>query len=215
MGLNYTDRLKSLTPDEAFLGLVANTNGTTDLVIPTQFRKGTTNLSYLGLGPVVSYHPTELLAAGIYKLVPNPYGDVVVKSYRITEKLMTGYFQANIDQEIGSATLTGNAGVQAIFTDQNSRGATAVFLGTNANGSPSIGSTPRNASVDYVDVLPSANLSLRTTCDIVIRAGAAREISRPRLDDMKASLSFGYNIQDPDGAGRWRILYEVEDSTLA
>lgn len=201
VGLNYTDRLKSLTPDEAFLGLVANTNGTTDVVIPTEFRLGTTDLKYLGLGPVVSYDPVALLDAGIYRRVPNPYGDVVVKSYRITEKLMTGYFQANIDQELGTAQLTGNAGVQAIFTDQNSRGATAVFLGSRPNGSPIIGTTPRNESVDYIDVLPSANLSLRTASDFVIRAGAAREIIRPRLDDMRASLSFGYNILTQPGQG--------------
>lgn len=213
VGLNYTDRLKSLTPDESFLGLVANTNGTTDVTIPTQFRLGTTDLTYLGLGPVVSYNPLDLLDAGIYQRVANPYGDVVVKSYRIVEKQMTGYLQANIDQQFGSSTLTGNAGVQAIFTDQNSFGATAVYLGANANGSPNIGTTPRNVSVDYVDILPSANLSLRTASDFVIRVGAAREIIRPRLDDMKSSLSFGYDIADPDGAGPLQGVATVNGSS--
>ncbi|PAX09267.1 TonB-dependent receptor [Sphingomonas lenta] len=201
VGVNYTDRLKDLTPDESFLYLTARNTGISDVIVPEQFRLGTTNLEYLGLGPVISYDPNALLDAGVYSRVRNPYGDVVVKSYRVEEKLMTGYFQANIDQELGSAQLTGNAGVQAIFTDQNSRGATAVFLGALPNGAPIIGSTPRNESVDYLDVLPSANLSLRTASDFIIRAGAAREIIRPRLDDMRASLSFGYNIQDPDGAG--------------
>lgn len=213
LGINYTDRLKSLTPDEAFLGLAANTDGLTDVTIPQQFRLGTTNLAYLGLGPMVSYNPLALLNAGIYNRVPNPYGDVVLKSYRIVEKQTTGYFQANIDQELGSSTLTGNAGVQAIFTDQNSFGATAVFLGTNANGSPNIGTTPRNVSVSYVDVLPSANLSLRTAGGFVIRVGAAREIIRPRLDDMKSSLSFGYDIADPDGAGPLQGLATVNGNS--
>lgn len=198
-GVNYTDRKKSLTPDEAFVGLVANTDGLTSVIIPDEFRRGTTNLSYLGLGPVVSYDPRDLLAAGIYQLVPNPYGDVVVKAYDVSEKLMTTYLQANIDQEMGSSVLTGNVGVQAIFTDQNSNGASGSFIGTNPNGSPNIQGIPQRRSTDYLDVLPSLNLSLRTDSDFVIRLGLAREIIRPRLDDMRASLSYGTTIGDPGG----------------
>ncbi|KTE22537.1 TonB-dependent receptor [Sphingopyxis sp. H050] len=196
-GVNYTDRKKSLTPDEAFVGLVANIDGLTSVPIPDQYRLGTTNLSYLGLGPVVSYDPRDLLAGGIYQLVPNPYGDVVVKAYDVSEKLMTTYLQANIDHEMGSSVLTGNFGVQAIFTDQNSNGATASFAGTNPNGSPNIVGIPRRESTDYIDVLPSLNLSLRTASDFVIRASVAREIIRPRLDDLKATLSYGTTVGDP------------------
>jgi len=194
VGWNYTNRSKSLTPEEYFLGLAANTDGTVSVPIPEEYRLGTTNLKYLGLGPVVSYNPIDLVNAGIYNLVPNPYGDVVVKSYAIREKIMTAYAQANIDADIGAAHLTGNFGVQANWTDQNSKGATAVYLGTNANGSPNIGSLPRNASTDYLDVLPSMNFSLRLPSDFVIRFAAAREIIRPRLDDMRASLSWNYQI---------------------
>ena len=198
-GANYTDRKKSLTPDEAFLGLVANTDGLTSVPIPDQYRLGTTNLSYLGLGPVVSYDPRDLIAGGVYQLVPNPYGDVVVKAYDVSEKLMTTYLQANIDHEMGSSQLTGNFGVQAIFTDQNSSGASASFIGTNPNGSPNIQGIPRRESTDYLDVLPSLNLSLRTASDFVIRVGVAREIIRPRLDDMRATLSYGTTVGDPGG----------------
>lgn len=200
LGLNYTDRSKSLVPQEFFLGLAANTDGTTSVPIPEEFRLGTTNLSYLGLGPMVSYDPVDLVNSGIYNLVANPYGDVVVKSYSVGEKLLTPYVQANIDTQLGSNTLTGNIGVQAIFTKQSSKGASATFLGTNPNGSPNIGATINDTDVDYVDVLPSLNLSLRTPSDFVIRFGAAREIIRPRLDDMKFSLSYGYNyVVDPVG----------------
>ena len=207
-GLNYTTRGKSLTPDEAFLGLVANTDGTTSVTIPPEFRLGTTDLTYLGLGPVVSYDPTALLAAGIYQRVPNPYGDVVVKSYSIREKLMTAYLQGNLKSYFGSAELTGNFGVQVVATDQNSNGASAVYLGQNANGSPNIGGIPRKVSASYVDVLPSLNLSLRFPSDFVIRFAAARETIRPKLDDLRASLSYGYtqtvqgsvNIDRVDGS---------------
>ena len=193
-GWNYTTRSKTLTPEEYFLGLAENTDGTVSVPIPEYAREGTTDLSYLGLGPMVSYDPIKLVDAGVYNLVANPYGDVVVKSYAIREKIMTAYAQANIDADLGSARLTGNIGVQANWTDQNSRGATAVYLGTNDNGSPNIGASDRNESTDYLDVLPSLNLSLRFDSDFVIRFAAAREIIRPRLDDMRASLSWGYTI---------------------
>lgn len=193
-GLNYTSRTKSLIPDEYFIGLTANTTGNVSVPVPSQFRLGTTNLTFLGLGPVISYDPLALINAGTYKLVPNPYGDVVVKSYRVGENLMTGYLQANLKADLGSARLTGNFGVQIISTNQTSTGASAVYQGTNSNGSPKIGTAVRVAKHDYVDVLPSLNLSLRLPSDIVIRLAAARELIRPRLDDMRASASFGYQI---------------------
>jgi iron complex outermembrane recepter protein len=193
-GLNYTNRTKSLTPDEYFIGLTANTTGNVSVQVPTQFRLGSTNLDFLGLGPMISYDPLALLDAGIYKLVANPYGDVVTKSYSVDEKLMTGYLQANIKADLGSAQLTGNFGVQVILTDQGSVGASAVYLGNNPNGSPNIGAAVRTASTDYVDVLPSLNLSLRFDSDFVIRFAAARETIRPRMDDMRASASFGYTF---------------------
>ncbi|MEE4450416.1 TonB-dependent receptor [Novosphingobium resinovorum] len=195
VGWNYTNRSKTLVPEEYFLGLAANTDGLTSVAVPEEYRlKGETNLKYLGLGPVISYDPLALIRDGIYNRVANPYGDVVVKSYSIRERLMTGYVQGNIDADIGSAHLTGNFGVQAQWTDQNSRGASAVLLGTNDNGSPNVGALVRNVSVDYLDVLPSLNLSLRLPSQTVIRFAAAREIIRPRLDDMRASEKFDYTI---------------------
>ena len=217
-GVNYTHRTKSLVPDEAFLGLVANTDGLTSIPVPTEFRHGTTDLSFLGLGPMISYDPLELLKAGIYKLVPNAYGDVVVKSYSIREKQLTPYVQLNIKSDVGSSQLTGNLGVQAIFTDQSSKGASAAFIGTNANGSPNIQGVPRNEGDKYVDVLPSLNLSLRTPNDFVVRFAAAREIIRPRLDDLKASTSYGVSFGDPGDPTRFacptgRICYVVRGSS--
>ncbi|HEY0414123.1 MAG TPA: TonB-dependent receptor [Allosphingosinicella sp.] len=200
VGADYTHRGKTLTPDEAFLGLAANTNGTTSVQVPSQYRLGTTNLAYLGLGPVISYDPLALLSAGIYNLVPNPYGDVVVKAYDIREEQKILYGQANIHSAIGSAELTGNFGVQAIWTDQRSHGATAIQSPTNnPNGSPNILAVQRNEGAKYLDVLPSLNLSLRLPSDFVIRLAAGREIIRSRLDDLKATLSYGTAIVTQNG----------------
>ena len=201
-GINYTDRSKSLTPQEFFLGLKANTNGLISVPIPTNARLGTTNLLF-GLGPVVSYDPIALINSGLYNLVANPYGDVIVKSYSVSEKLVTPYIQANIRADLGSSQLTGNVGVQAIFTDQNSQGASASYLGNNLNGSPNIAAVLRDEGDSYVDVLPSVNLSLRTASDFVFRLGISREIIRPRLDDMRASSSYGVSFGDPGDPSRF------------
>lgn len=177
-GMNYTDRLKSLTPDEF---LVRLRGGALELPIPAGALLRPTNLSYLGLGPIVSYDARDLIADGTLVLDRNLSPDIPAKAYRVSEDLMTAYLQADIDQELGSGTLTGNIGVQAIHTDQGSSG--IVYAGGVANQA--------RASVSYWDVLPSLNLSMRFDSDFVIRFAASRQIQRPRLDDLRVALSYG------------------------
>jgi iron complex outermembrane recepter protein len=177
-GMNYTDRNKSLTPDEF---LVRLRGGALELPIPTDALLRSTNLNYLGLGPIVSYDARGLIADGTLVLERNPSLDIPAKAYRVSEDLMTAYLQADIDQELGSGTLTGNIGVQAIHTDQGSSG--IVYAGGVANQA--------RASVSYWDVLPSLNLSMRFDSDFVIRFAASRQIQRPRLDDLRVALSYG------------------------
>ena len=181
-GTGYTYRSKSLTPDEAIIRLAG---GRTELQIPSQYLLRSTDLGYLGLGPIVSYDPRALLAAGnIYTLVPNLVPDVFQKAYTLKEQLLQTFLQADINQEIGAAKLTGNFGVQAVLTNQSSTG--IVFLSATQ-------STPTRLGADYVDVLPSINLSLEFPGSWIIRFAAAREIQRPRPDDMRVAIGYGYN----------------------
>ncbi len=46
---------------------------------------------------------------------------------------------------------------------------------------------------NYWDILPSANLSLRLPSDWVFRVAAARQMMRPRFDDMRVALSYGFD----------------------
>lgn len=179
-GMNYTDRDKSLTPDEYLLVLP---NGALSATIPSQFVLGSTSQDFLGLGPILSYDPRELLAGGVYTRVLNTSLDVPAKAFTISEDLMTAYLQANVDHDIGTARLTGNFGAQVVWAEQKSSGLVA------SNGTL----RPVTAGTDYVDIMPSANLSLRTAGDFVIRVAAARQVMRPRLDDMRVALSYGYD----------------------
>ena len=79
----------------------------------------------------------------------------------------------------------GNIGVQAVHTDQSSSG-NNVDRATGAL-------TPVTNGAKYWDVMPSLNLSLRFPSDFVIRMGLAREVMRPRIDDMRQAFRYGGN----------------------
>ena len=182
-GLNYTTHDKSLTPNQFFLVLAS---GAAQGTLPSQYRLDPTNLSYLGLGPMLSYDPRAVLDGGVYSLTRNNSNDVVSSAFRVKEDIMTAYLQADLRQPIGSAELTGNIGVQAMLTEQKSSG--LVFNGT--------GFSTITRGDDYLDILPSANLSLRFASDWVIRAAAARQMQRPRMDDMRVALGYGFSLQE-------------------
>lgn len=191
-GLNYTSREKTLTPDEAFIRLPGTA---TTAVIPAQYLLESTNLAYLGLGPIVSYDARDLIAAGILTLEPRvttgpgAANDVLGKGYTVNEDLMTAYLQFNLEQEMDFGTLSGNIGVQAINSEQESTG--YIF--------PAAGPQLLSLGDNYWDVLPSLNLTMRLNSDTVIRFAAAREIMRTRLDDTRLSISYGINNSVPNG----------------
>ena len=191
-GLNYTSREKTLTPDEAFVRLPGTA---TTAASPSQFLLESTDLSYLGLGPIVSYDARDLIANGVLVLEPRiatgpgAAFDVLSKGYTVKEDLMTAYVQFNIENEFDFGTLSGNIGVQAINADQESTG----FINTPAG--PQLISLGDN----YWDILPSLNLTLRLDSDTVIRFAAAREIMRTRLDDTRVSIGYGIDAAVPGG----------------
>ena len=183
VGVNYTDRTKSLTPDEFFVQLPGNA---TEAPIPSSALLSPTQLNYLGLGPVVSYDPRRLIADGVLVLNPNPSNDIPAKAYNVFEKVWTGYAQANLKGNLGAAELTGNIGVQVIHTDQRSTGI-AFLNGTQVN--VSLGDK-------YWMALPSMNLNARFPNDFVVRLAASRQIQRPRLDQLRSAIGYGINTTD-------------------
>ena len=186
-GVNFTNREKALTPDEFFLGLKGNSDGLTSVPIPQNLLLAPTNLTFLGLGPMVSYDPVALLGSGVYNLVRNPNADVNTKGWTVRERVFTGWVMAKLNAEIGDARLTGNFGVQVVHADQSS-----TALVSSGSGAGVI-STLRTDGAKYTDVLPSANLSLRLPSDVVIRLGLARQLARPRLDDMRAAVNYNFD----------------------
>ena len=181
VGMNYTRRKKTLVPNEAFVSLP---NGAQEAAIPSQYLLGTFDIGYAfnGIGRALAYNPFDLLNNGVLTLIPRVGAqDILAKAFSVKEDVLTSYIQGNIRQPIGASELTGNVGVQFVVTEQKSTG--VVFGPT--------GTFSQTQGTNYVDALPSGNLSLRLPSDWVFRVGAAREIARPRLDDLRIALSYG------------------------
>jgi iron complex outermembrane recepter protein len=192
-GVNFADRSKSRNIDQFFLSLAGGPSvfsGSGAILrkpIPTSaLLTPTASLGFLGFGKQVIYDPRALIANGTYVLtqVENsslPYpGDWTVK-----EKVTTAYARAELDGELGSVKMTGNIGVQVVFTNQSSSG--FVVQG----GSNGIGSTRLavNLGDKYTNVLPSASFNFELANDLKLRFGAARTLARPRMDQLNASQS--------------------------
>lgn len=178
LGLSYTDRYKR--DGEGPSGFL-NTNGAVTLPLPA--RVGTTDFSYLGIGSIYAYDPIAARNSGVLLVTPNNDVGIVANRYDIREKLTQAYVQFEIDTKFGDTQVDGNLGLRVISTDQSSKGFSANSNTLN----------PVTQGDKYNQLTPSLNLNFRPNDDTVVRFSAARQVARPRMFDMRASRSWGYN----------------------
>lgn len=180
-GVNRTDRTKEKSSLEAKLCIVACA-GVGD---SAPFPGATSSFGFGGLDSLAVYDANELLNSGFYNIQPKFHPDIANKNWSVNEKVDTFYVQGNIDTNLGTMPLRGNVGAQYVRADQTSVGYN-TFSG-NAAGTAS----ERGAS--YGDVLPSLNLALEVMPETFVRFAAAREMQRPRMDEMRASYDVSIN----------------------
>ena len=179
LGVNHADREKSRGVGEQFLRLP---NGPVALTDYPGALLGLVDLGMSGNSSMIAYDAGQALASGIYTLESNnTNGDVRNKQWTVNEKITTAYAQLNIDTELSSVPVRGNVGVQVVRVDQSSDGFT-----TNDGEEFSNGDT-------YTDTLPSLNLSAELVEDQLLRVGIARQMARPRMDDLRANIGVGIN----------------------
>ena len=174
-GVNVSDRKKEKSSIEAKLCLVACAGGDT-----AAFPGTAGTFGFGGVGGLAFYDANALFGSGIYNLVGNFNNNIANKNWSVSETVSTFYTQLNIDTDIGEMPLRGNVGFQYVNVDQSSSGF-STFAGNPAG-------TPTEAGTTYGDFLPSLNLSLGLPADQYLRFSAARQVQRPRLDDMRASF---------------------------
>ncbi|MBI3349994.1 MAG: TonB-dependent receptor [Burkholderiales bacterium] len=176
VGLNLTQRQKSRDVPEWFLDL--KTSPTT---IPANLLSDPNSMSYAGLGNFISYD-ARAAAAQFYNLRANLGNhDIINKDWTVKEDITTAFVKADVDTELLGMPLRGNLGVQAVHADQRSN-AFSIQGGTT---------NPTTRGTTYTDWLPSLNLSWQVANNQNVRFAVARQITRPRMDDLRATQSYG------------------------
>ncbi len=123
----------------------------------------------------------------VYGGMPEDLSTVVESSiWNVEESVSEAYAMVRFGGDMG-APVTGNAGVRFVKTETTSSGFGAVNGGAGQ---------PLAIDNDYTEVLPSLNLTFSLTEEKLLRFGAARVISRPPLDELRASRQL-WNTAQP------------------
>ena len=180
-GANFADREKSRSSNEFTLCTTPTCTGNPEVPVPTQFVTG--NYSFAGI-EFMGLDALGLLE-NFYFLQGKQHPDIYNKNWDINEDVATVFGQLNIDTDWGSVPVRGNVGLQVVRAKQDSTGV-ALYNGVALN-------EPETRGITTTDVLPSLNLSFQFPQDQFLRVGAARQMARPRMDDMRSNTNFGYD----------------------
>ncbi|MBY0563842.1 MAG: TonB-dependent receptor [Hyphomonadaceae bacterium] len=188
-GFNYSQREKDKTSIESFLDLDCpgvTPNNQCTVPIPANLLQGSTALDFLGIPGMVTYDPVALYNSGAYLIRPNTFADVLIKTWGVEENVAVFYTQLNVDHAFGGVPVTGNIGLQIVHTDQSSDGAVPDV--NNAGEAVTV-----EQGDEYIEMLPSMNLSFEVADNQFVRIGVARTLARARMDEMRASFQVSYN----------------------
>lgn len=199
-GVNRTDRDKTKV-DKGYYLTLKGYDGSADytMTVPDKYLLDPTSLAFFGMGNVLSYDSLAFYNDGNY--IETDVADVdlsrATNSWAVQEKVTTGYVLANLESEVFGIPFTGNAGLQAVHTDQSSDGTVATVEAGK------VILTPRTAGDSYVEWLPSLNLSFEVADSQVVRFAAARTLTRSRMDKMNANLNYSYLANPSGGNLNW------------
>jgi len=202
-GVSYREREKTKKSEGYFMTLSSFSYPDNPGMqsVPEEYRLGSANLDFIGMGDMIAYDTMGLINDGYYSLLQESLTNPThaTKSWTVNEKVMSAFVQAEISTEIAGMPLTGNFGVRYVYTDQSSQG--NAF--NTVNGL--VVTEPTDVSHDYNNFLPSLNLSMQIDDSQTLRFGVAQTISRARLDEMNASYSAKYNQQPDEQGNFWEI----------
>ena len=216
LGVNYAERTKSKYEWQSTLYLP---NGESHAVVPTQYQAGTINTSFFG-NPygMINYNAYGMYNSGFWTTIdsrvdpnanPSDASFDYTSTWKVTEKLTTVYVKSDIDTHAWSLPLTGNVGVQTIFTDQSSN----IFFTSGTIG-PTVQGAYQNVGAKYSDFLPSMNLALSLPEDVKVRFAAAKTAARPRMDDLAGGAAYSTiaDSQAPYVGANGKPVYWTENS---
>jgi len=193
-GLNYADREKDKHQPEASI----NVGSQGDTTIAPDLQYGLVDLGFAGVGFIPSWNVPAAVARYM-TFDPNENASYLVpKAWSVSEEITTAYLKADIESSWGDVPVRGNLGVQLQHADQSS--AAHVWDSSQPAGQER---RPYEDGKDYTDWLPSMNLAFGIAEDQQLRLALAKQIARPRVDQMRASLEFGVSNSTgiPGGSG--------------
>ncbi|WP_298580890.1 TonB-dependent receptor [uncultured Luteimonas sp.] len=182
LGLNYADRSKNKRQPEGNINLGAQG----DTAIAGDLQYGLVDLGFAGVGYIPSWNVPGAVAR---YMTFNPVEDLdylIPKAWTVDEQISTAFAKANIDTVWGNVGVRGNFGLQVQHTDQSS--SANYWDGSQPVGSQVI---PIIKGKTYTDILPSLNLAFLFDNESTLRVALARQVARPRVDQLRASLEFG------------------------
>jgi iron complex outermembrane receptor protein len=182
VGVNFSRRKKSLQ-DIGYVLTHENYPGNTP--VPSDLLFDPVSLDFVGIPGMLTFDSWKYFKEGHYTQTLASSWDTgrLSNSYEITEKVLTGYAQYNVNRDLGSVPVRGNIGVQVVRTDQTGE---SVTVGVGSVVPVKDGDT-------YTKVLPSLNLSFEVMNDLFIRVGAARVLARARMDQMNPGGGFSFD----------------------
>ena len=181
VGFNYADREKEKHQPEGNI----NVGAQGDTTIAPELQYGLVDLGFAGVGLIPSWNvPGAVARYMTFSPSEDSAGYLIAKTWKVNETISTGFVRGNLDGEWGSVPVRGNVGLQVQHVDQSSDG--RAFLPPNIV-------RPYTRGKTYTDVLPSLNLAFSLQNDQTLRVALARQVARPRVDQMRASLDFGVN----------------------
>ena len=194
-GLNYADRTKTKRQPEGGINVKSTVVGG-ETAIESDLRYGPVSLGFAGLGNIASWNVPGAVSRYM-DFNPSSTGAayLVAKSWDVTERITTSYVKGNIDANWGGVNVRGNVGVQIQNTKQSSEAVRLVNGGDPATV---------NIGKSDTDVLPSMNLAFGLSNDQTVRVALAKQLARPRVDQMRASLEVGVS-DAPDSTGNRTI----------
>ena len=197
-GASYKTREKVKKSEGYFMTLNAFPN---TLVVPEQYRLGSVSLDFIGMGNMIAYDSGRMLQDGYYDLLAESLTNTShsFKSWTVSEDVFAAYVQSDLEAEIGDIPVTGSFGLRYVRTEQSSQG---TAFGT-VDGL--VVSSPTDVKHTYNHILPSLNLIFDVAESQTVRFGIAETISRPRLDEMNASIGATYNQQPDNNGNFWSV----------
>jgi iron complex outermembrane recepter protein len=182
IGLNYADRQKNKTQPEGNI----NVGAQGDTTIASDLQYGLVDLGFSGTGKIPSWNVPGAVARYMTFEPDDEASYLISKAWQVQEKITTVYAKANLDTRWGSVPVRGNFGVQIQAVDQSSN--SRYYDGTAPDGSRV---KPINDGKTYTDVLPNLNLAFDLGGDQTLRLGLAKQVARPRVDQLRSALDFG------------------------